>query len=93
MAQFAALTGSRRCEFISLEWPDVDERAGVIRLKRAKQRGQVVTEEIEISQNLDELLTVQKSDAKLHLAGAIFRAPRSGNALIMRWALKPCGAN
>ena len=80
MAQFSALTGSRRCEFISLEWPDVDEQAGIIRLKRAKQRGQVVTEEIEISQALQELLRVQKADAKFHPDGVVFRAPKSGNA-------------
>jgi integrase len=37
MAEFAALTGNRRAEFRTLHWPQVD--AEVIRLTRAKQRG------------------------------------------------------
>lgn len=38
-AEYAALAGSRRIEFLDLAWPQVDRAAGVVRTKRAKQRG------------------------------------------------------
>ncbi len=41
MAEFAALAGSRRAEFLDLQIPQIDMQAGVIRLMRAKRaRGQ-----------------------------------------------------
>lgn len=39
MAEFAALAGSRRVEFLALQTPQIDLEAGVIRLMRAKQHG------------------------------------------------------
>ncbi len=39
MAEFAALAGSRRAEFLELQIPQIDMQAGVIRLMRAKQHG------------------------------------------------------
>lgn len=39
MAEFAALAGSRRVEFLELQTPQIDLQAGVIRLMRAKQHG------------------------------------------------------
>ena len=39
MAEFAALAGSRRAEFLDLQTPQIDMDAGVIRLMRAKQHG------------------------------------------------------
>lgn len=50
-AEYAALAGNRKAEFLDLVWPQVDEPAGVVRVKRAKQRGKKrgeVIEEIEI---------------------------------------------
>lgn len=39
MAEFAALAGSRRVEFLELQTRQIDMEAGVIRLMRAKQHG------------------------------------------------------
>lgn len=57
-AEFAALAGSRQIEFRDLTWPQVDRAAGVIRIKRAKQRGghRDVVEAVEISPDLSALL-------------------------------------
>nr|WP_223963109.1 hypothetical protein [Burkholderia diffusa] len=59
-AEYAALAGNRKVEFLDLSWPQVDEVAGVIRVKRAKQRGRKrgeVIEHIEITPALSELIT------------------------------------
>ncbi|MGN6410825.1 MAG: tyrosine-type recombinase/integrase, partial [Nitrobacter sp.] len=68
-AEYAALAGNRKVEFIDLAWPQVDEKAAVIRTKRAKQRGKKrgeVIELVEITPALDELLerlkAVRKND-------------------------------
>jgi integrase len=47
MAEYASLVGSRRVEFLDLSWPQIDEAAGVVRTKRAKQRGAKAGEVIE----------------------------------------------
>jgi integrase len=47
-AEFASLVGSRQVEFLDLSWTQVDRAAGVIRLKRAKQRGKKRGEVIEV---------------------------------------------
>lgn len=47
-AQYASLAGSRRVEFLDLAWPQIDEAAGVVRTKRAKQRGSRRGEVIEL---------------------------------------------
>ena len=59
MAEYASLAGSRRAEFLDLSWLQVDERTGVIRLTRAKQRGKKrgeVIDVIEITPMLAALL-------------------------------------
>lgn len=59
MAEYAALSGNRRAEFLDLSWPQVDEDHGVIRVKRAKQRGKKrgeVIEHIEITPAMTALL-------------------------------------
>lgn len=48
MAEYASLVGSRRVEFLDLSWPQIDEAEGVIRTKRAKQRGNKKGEVIEM---------------------------------------------
>lgn len=58
-AEYAALAGNRKAEFLDLSWPQIDESAGVIRVKRAKQRGKKrgeVIEHIEITPAISELL-------------------------------------
>ncbi|MGN6656026.1 MAG: tyrosine-type recombinase/integrase [Rhodanobacter sp.] len=68
-AEYAALAGNRKVEFIDLAWPQVDEQSAVIRTKRAKQRGKKrgeVIEHIEITPALSELIgrlkAVRKDD-------------------------------
>lgn len=79
MAQFAALTGNRRAEFLALHWPQVDDL--VIRLSRAKQHdGQVKRELISVSDALQAVLDRVKATPGYNPMGAVFRAPRSNNA-------------
>ena len=68
-AEYAAYAGNRKAEFLDLTWPQIDERAGVIRVKRAKQRGKKrgeVIEHIEITAALAALIqrlrAVRKND-------------------------------
>ncbi|MGJ7553072.1 tyrosine-type recombinase/integrase [Variovorax sp. RB3P1] len=79
MAQFAALTGNRRAEFLKLHWPQVDEE--IIRLQRAKQRGKKSKRElIGVSTALQEVLDRMKAMEGYSPMGAVFRAPRTNNA-------------
>lgn len=58
-AEYAALAGNRKVEFLDLAWPQIDRAAATIRVKRAKQRGKKrgeVIEQIEITPRLAELL-------------------------------------
>lgn len=56
MAEFMARAGNRRVEFIGATWMQYDEKAEVIRLPRAKQRGRAVWEVLEVSPGLAEVL-------------------------------------
>jgi integrase len=56
MAEFAAYGGNRRIEFLRLTWAQVDKAGGVIRVQRAKQRGVVVWEKIDIGPHMADLL-------------------------------------
>lgn len=47
-AEYASLAGNRKVEFLDLSWPQIDEAAGVVRTKRAKQRGKKRGEVIEL---------------------------------------------
>ncbi|GAB7525377.1 tyrosine-type recombinase/integrase [Paraburkholderia sp. 2C] len=58
-AEYAAIAGNRKIEFLDLAKPQIDRAAGIIRVKRAKQRGKKrgqVIEHIEITPALAELL-------------------------------------
>lgn len=57
MAEFAALAGSRRIEFIHLTLPQIDDDGEVIRLMRAKQHGGTKrVENVLISQAMEGLV-------------------------------------
>lgn len=80
MAEFTALAGNRRVEFLDLSWPQVDRDAGVIRLKRAKQRGKKrgeVIDRILISPALADVLDRIKA---LDRGGLYLFPDRNGNA-------------
>lgn len=79
MAQFAALTGNRRAEFLRLHWPQVDEH--IIRLQRAKQRGGKAKRElVGISDALREVLERARAQDGYNPMGPVFRAPKTNNA-------------
>lgn len=76
MAEFAALTGNRRIEFLELHWPQVG--ADVIRLVRGKQRDKQVIEVVAISPALEVLLQSLRATATDERLGAVF-PNRAGN--------------
>lgn len=69
MAEFAALSGSRRVEFLNLHWPQVSD---VVRMVRAKQRGRQTVEVLGISAALQRLLDDMRALAKDDRVGAVF---------------------
>lgn len=78
MAQFAALTGNRRAEFLQLHWPQVDQH--IIRLQRAKQRGgRAKRELVGISTALQAVLDRAKATDGYNPMGPVFRAPKTNN--------------
>lgn len=77
MAQFASLAGSRRIEFRTLHWPQVDDE--IVRLTRAKQRGAEKRELVFIGSALREVLERMRELPGYNPMGAVFRAPKTGN--------------
>ena len=72
MAEFAALAGSRRIEFIHLTLPQIDDDGEVIRLMRAKQHGGAKrVENVLISQGMEDLVrrlrALPRPDGCLHV--------------------------
>ncbi|MGF6549356.1 tyrosine-type recombinase/integrase [Paraburkholderia youngii] len=58
-AEYAASAGNRKVEYLDLTWSQIDETAGHIRIKRAKQRGKKrgeVIEQIEITPQVAALI-------------------------------------
>ena len=72
MAEFVALAGSRRVEFRGLHWTQVSDTE--VRLTRAKQRGRDVSERVEISPALADLLARMRAIAADPRIGAVFPA-------------------
>lgn len=67
VAEFCAHVGSRKIECLDLAWPQIDEKQGVIRIKRAKQRGKKrgeVIDVINISDALQDLIDRLKTIRK-----------------------------
>lgn len=78
MAEFAALTGNRRAEFLRLHWPQVDGE--IIRLTRAKQHGGPPRRELlAVSQALRAVLDRFAHHRAQWPMGPVFPAPRTGN--------------
>ncbi|HCZ48004.1 MAG TPA: integrase [Gammaproteobacteria bacterium] len=77
MAEFAALTGNRRGEFLSLTWASVGDTE--VRMRRSKQRGAEVWEAVSISPALADLLTRMRGFARDERLGYLF-PNRQGNA-------------
>lgn len=76
MAEFAALTGNRRIEFLGMHWPQVGEAE--VRLIRGKQRERQVIEVVAISTALEELFSRLRGLATDSRLGAVF-PNRAGN--------------
>ena len=77
MAEFAALAGNRRVEFLELHWTQVSDTE--IRLIRGKQRdGKQVVEVVSISPAMDALLGRMRILATNEKYGAVFHN-RAGN--------------
>lgn len=76
MAEFASLAGNRRIEFRPMHWPQVSETE--VRVMRAKQRGKKVTEKIDMSPRLADLMARMRPLAKDSRVGAVF-PNRDGN--------------
>lgn len=57
MAEFAAMVGSRRIEFLHLTLPQIDSQANTIRLMRAKQHGGATrAESVSITVGMEDLI-------------------------------------
>jgi integrase len=76
MAEFASLVGARRTEFLDLAWTQIDEQAGVLRLRRAKQRGKVIYDVITLSTSLRAVLGRVRA---LNRDGLLLFPTRDGN--------------
>lgn len=70
MAEFAALTGNRRIEFLELRWPQVGDTD--VRLIRGKQRNRQVVEVVGISPALASLFKRLRGLATNDRLGAVF---------------------
>ena len=70
MAEFAALAGSRRIEFLDIQIPQIDAENGVIRLMRAKQHGGSKRQE-----------TISMGPAMQDLVVRMLRLPRPDTSL------------
>jgi len=90
MAEFIALTGNRRVEFMRLEREAVDLATGIIRTQRAKQHdGRVKAEEIIIDPALhsllERILTLPRPEGSSHLFLTRDGNPYSDSAFQSTW--------
>lgn len=75
MAEFAALVGARRMEFLRLQWPQVGAEA--VRLIRGKQRGREVVDVVAMSPALEALLGTLRARADDPRIGPVFPTQRA----------------
>lgn len=85
MAEFAAYGGNRRVEFLDLTWPQIDRDAGVIRVERAKQRGVVVWEKIEIGPHMAALLDRIERGESLYVFRNKHGNPYTARGFMANW--------
>lgn len=72
MAEFAAMAGLRRIEFLDLTLPHIDSQAQTIRLMRAKQHGGTVrVESVSITERMEDVVrrlrALPRPDGCLHV--------------------------
>ena len=90
MAEFAALSGSRRMEFLRLQWPQVGDHE--VRTFRGKQRGEVeIVDVIQISPALRALLDRLRARAADARIGPVFpttkhNAPYTDSGFKSMWS-------
>ena len=75
MAEFAALAGARRMEFLRLQWPQVSAEA--VRMIRGKQRGREVVEVVAMSPALASLLDRLRARCPDARIGPVFPTERA----------------
>jgi integrase len=86
-AKFASLEGSRKVEFLPLAWPQVDVAAGVVRMRRAKQRGtrrELVVDEVVITPALQACLDELRACRPAKRESLAVFPQRNGNAYTAR---------
>lgn len=82
MASFCSLAGSRRAEFLHLQWDNIDLEAGEIRLPRAKQRGSLkgaVIDIVQITPPLHALLLQLRAIQNQRGTGCAYVFPNQAN--------------
>lgn len=88
-AEFAAITGNRKVEFLGLTRDQIDHQAGEVRMLRAKQRGkkrEVITEVVQITPRLAgllnrlEVLSIERMQQERRLQSQHLFPTRSGGA-------------
>lgn len=90
MAEFAAMAGSRRVEFLGLTLPQIDTAASVIRLMRAKQHGgSKRAETVEITPAMEDLVrrlrALPRPDGCLHVFVTRDGNPYTEEAFTSSW--------
>ncbi|MBF6630289.1 MAG: tyrosine-type recombinase/integrase [Comamonas sp.] len=90
MAEFAALAGSRRVEFLDLQVPQIDMKAKEIRLMRAKQhRGMMKAETIQMGPAMESLalrlLALPRPETSLHVFNSTKGNPLTESAFLSGW--------
>ncbi|GAB2532046.1 tyrosine-type recombinase/integrase [Simplicispira piscis] len=90
MAEFAALAGSRRAEFLHLTLPQIDSEGSVIRLMRAKQHGGTKrAESVTISPAMEDLVrrlrALPRPDNCLHVFTTRDGNPYSDSGFLSTW--------
>ena len=83
LVQFGFWTGVRTSELFALRWPDVDWRRGLVRVQRARVRGETKTtktaagvRDVKLLPPALEALKAQRTHTEL-LGGEIFHDPRT----------------
>jgi integrase len=90
MAEFAAMVGSRRIEFLHLTLPQIDSEAQTIRLMRAKQHGGAMrVERVSITLGMEDLIrrlrALPRPDECLHVVTTRDGDPYTDDGFASTW--------